>query len=110
MSWLSVKPYSPIDRMYSFSPVVGSNYFAYIEGDEDKKIRIEFTNECIGDDERMLGFEPHECWDEEETRYVYHIDEYGNHIMKTKTIDGDIIELIVKEILTKDEIEIDTEK
>jgi len=107
------QPYSPSERMYSFSPDTKCYYYVYIEeesegeGEEEKtrKMRIEFTEESIHDDEGMLGCQGYECWDKEENRYVYYCDEYGSHTMKTKTIDGDVIELVVKEILTEDEVE-----
>lgn len=86
--------------LYSFSPKTSVYYLAHIKDDDgnDATMRIEFTNESIPDDERMLGCEAYECWDKEENRYIYHFDEYGNHTMKTKTIDGDSIEIYIESI------------
>ena len=94
-------------KVEPFTPVVGIFYNACVKGDDgkEKKIRIEFTREPIRDDEEMLGFQAHECWDEEETRFVFYSDEYGSHTMRTKNIDDDddTIELFVEEITPVDE-------
>jgi hypothetical protein len=82
-----------------FKPDIGVHYLVYIDG-RKKPLRIEFTNEHIQDEERFLGWSSYECWDEEEIRYIYYCDEdyYSSHVMKTKTIDGDIIEFYIKNI------------
>ena len=80
-----------------FTPSTKVFYLVQVE-EKEEPIRIEFTNESIRDDEGRLGCDSYECWDEEETRYVFHIDEYGDKEMRTKTIDGDSIIFIVSEI------------
>ena len=80
-----------------FKPIIGIFYNVLIEGKETP-LQIEFTNETVHEEEDMMGFNCFECWDEEETRYVYYSDRYGNHYMKTKNIDDDVIEFTIKSI------------
>lgn len=84
-----------------FSPIVGIFYDVFLEGITNP-LRVEFTNERIYNEEIIIGFDVYECWDDEETRYVYYCDEYGYRELRTETIDGTMIKLLVNEIVKCD--------
>jgi hypothetical protein len=84
-----------------FTPEIRVFYYVLIEGKETP-LQIEFTDEVVRHDEEMMGYDCFECWDEQENRYVYYNDKLGNHFMKTKNVDEDIIEFTVETIYKKE--------
>ena len=84
--------YKPI-----FTPIIGIVYSVFIQGKHDP-LHINFTNKNVEISEIIDNMDCFECLDNNGNEYIYYCDAYGNHEIRTKKQNGNIVRFVVNKL------------
>jgi len=84
--------YKPI-----FRPIIGIVYSVFIQGQHDP-LYIIFSNKNVELSEIIDNMDCFECLDNNGTEYIYFCDKYGNHEIRTKKQNGNVVRYVVNKL------------